>query len=356
MYNKKTSKDKFAQAIIGMGKKTNEAAPKQQYKLASSATEFERSLETYIEEAKAEFRKKVGLTESAISISKRENLNDDEIDRFCQALNNAVYKDLFAKSEGQADRYVKFKIAKPEDVKKAVNGSTSEKLEVKQTMGDEAKLEKKASFQGALDALMSIDASAIEGKYSPAAAPKAYGEFLLNKVAFIIAEDLKEKEDIEEKLASDREMLGFCFAKYASMKNPVIDTQKVFEKMCCESGMRKIAQKDIRDEFERFRGPFKIASDFSLELVSIDDVEDFSLGKHSISKIAEEVVAELPEVVDKKREVKDFEKLVQMAIRIQENDQMLDRINEKIEAKRKVVDANDEVLKADADRDEKLED
>lgn len=323
-----------------------------QYKTAAEVGDFERKLEGYLSEVKSKFRDNMSLTDEVIKIATRDSLTDDEIDRVCQALNMKTYQDQFEKTVGKDDRSVRFPIASPEKVKAAVRGPVKEEGE-KAASEMDGEMEKSAGGKDLVSRIINYNPEGRDRIYSKPLLPNARTEFLLDKIAKNLREDIEKAAALQREIDEGVETVSICFSKYASDARG-LDFQGAFDRMSYRAGLRRGTQMKIRDQFDKVKGYHKIASDVTLNLINIDEVEDFSLGNHSISKIAEEPVASLPEVVDKKRDVKDFEKLVQIALKIQENDKMLDTINSNIESKRQIVNANEEFIEEDKAKKEEL--
>lgn len=348
MFNNSVGKSSMAKALNRLSDVPS-VLNMSQYKSASDVGSFESKLEGYISDIKSKFKPGMNLSDEVTKIAERDSLTDDEIDRVCQSINMSTYQDLFDKSIGKEDRGVKFSIAKPEQVKKAVNGTSEEvSKEASELDGD---MEKKAGPKDIVSAILNYNPEGRNTKYSRAAVPEARRDYLFEKIAKDISSDFEKLASVESDINEDLQTMGVCFCKYASDVRG-IDYQKVFDRMSFRAGLRRGTQIKIRNKFDDMKGVYKIASDVSLNLIDVSSVEDFSLGNHSISKIAEAEVSALPDVVDKKRDVRDFEKLVQIALKIQDNDSMLEDINNKIEAKRQIVNANDELIEEEENKED----
>ena len=338
---KRNGKSSLAQALVNLTE-SGSVLGKMQYKQASEGTsDFALKLEGFVKEVESKYRDGMDLTQEVVKIAERENLTDDEIDRAVQAINMRIYQICFDKTSGQEDRTVKFAIADPNEVKsklgrgaKPSEPSTTDAPAPAPASGEE----KVASLKrrDLASALLDYNSSAHETGYSAPEIKGAYQEYLFDKVAANISADLEKAAGIKEELEDGVKTLGVCFAKYASHG---LDHQAIFEKMCSQSKLRKVAQLAVKEAFEAFKGEFKVAEEETLDLVDTDAVEDFSLGQHSVSGVGNENIATLPEVVDKKRQVRDFEKLVDIALKIQTDDELLDSINQKIEAKKQLIDS-----------------
>lgn len=315
-----------AQALTGINLNKTESTV-QEVKLASDLSPFEIKKKSVVDSVVADFLKDetTNLNEKIAALAKAENFNKEETMRVVQSVNNGIYQALYAKTTGKPDRSVKFEIA---DINKimpkdspAVVDESNEKVA---SLQKPTFLEKIASFQ--MDEYET---------YSPAAVPTAFDDFFREK----IASDLRETEKALEKVASDvmssKELIGFAFSKYASYG---LDIQAIFEKMAKQSNTHKTGQAEIIEIYDRMNALDKRASEYpKLELVDIDAIKDFSLGRHSISKIAEESVLALPEVSDKKREIQSFQRLVELALKIQSDEALQNNLAEKLDAKRELV-------------------
>lgn len=308
-----------------------------QYKKASVGnSEFASRLEGYVKEISNGYKDGMDLTQEVSKISEREGLSENEIDRLVQSVNMKIYQIMFDKTKGQDNRDVKFPIAKAEEVKRILGMSKKEDEEDSSDELPGDKTEKVASEKKTMLSLLEKSASDDrEFFYNSAEIKDGYRDHLLEKVSTNLNQDFENKEKISKDLKDSSGILGVAFAKYASHG---LNHQKIFDKMCSSAGLRKSGQRLVKEAFLRAGKEFKIKKEASINLADIDSMEDFSLGKHSISKVAEEEVASLPEVVDKKNKIRDFEKLVDLAVKIQEDEQMLNEINEKIETKKKIIE------------------
>jgi len=309
-----------------------------QYKKASDGdSAFATALEGYVNEISKNYKDGMDLTQEVSKIAEREDLSENEIDRLVQSVNMKIYQKVFENTKGQDNREVKFPIAKSREVKRILGMSKKEDTdsnESEELPGD--KTEKVASEKETMETLLIKSAeSKREFGYSSAEIKNGYRDFLMEKISENLNNDIEDREHIEKNIIDNSGALGVAFAKYASHK---LDHQKIFDKMCFRSGLRKSGQQIVKKSFERARGEFKLEKKASINFVDIEGVEDFSLGLHSISKVADEEVASLPDVVDKKNKIRDFEDLVNLAVKIQEDEKTLNDINEKIETKKKIVE------------------
>lgn len=339
----RTNTKSISDAILGMDKVV---VDDREIKLASG--DVGAKIEKLVREIESSYKEGMDLTAEVARIAKRDNLQDKELDRLAQGINMRVYQLLFPKTAGKEDRTVRFKIADPFKAKEILGRTKKHTEESATTPGDgEEKVASPRTLAGMLEV---YDPSTGTEDYYAAPIRGAFGEYLYEKIASNIyhhAEDIREKE---ASVKEDVEMLGIAFAKYASTRD--LNHQNVFNKMCVDADFRKINQLRVKEAFDRFKGQFKVAEDVSLDLFDIDSCEDFSLGGHSISKVAEEPM-KLPEISGKKRQIKDFEKLVNAALKIQEDDEMLEEMMQKMEAKKKIISEKEQEL--DKKREKRIE-
>lgn len=301
-------------------------------KLASDMSPFESNKKEIVDD----IVKKVGLSNGTdinaliVKAIKDYSLNEDEGMRIIQAVNMGVYRLLYDQTSGKDNRAVKFNIADPAKVFNKPVAETSGLL-------DESN-EKVASLhkvrQTLTEKLASLDMTTVES-YSPAMIPSAKEDFLFERLSKDLNKTASDLSVVTRDIDESLELMGRAFSEYAKQAGEGVQT--VFEKMACQSKMRKTRQADVVIAYNKARSLDKKASEVNLELVDIDAVEDFSLGRHSISKVAEQEVLTLPEVSDKKREIQSFEKLVEMALKIQENETLKQNLTEKLETKRELI-------------------
>lgn len=275
-----------------------------------------------------------GLNEAIAKVADTEKLNDDEINRVIQTTNMKIYQILYGNTVGKDCREVKFDIASPQKVL-SILGRSGTKTEPAESMAIESD-EKTAGDKSK----KSIEDMIID--YVPAERFTSYSkpiadfrrESLLDKIANEINKNVDEFNRLTKESKESIDMIGVALSKYASRKVPY---QEVFNRMCVRSGMRKKDQIMVKEAFDRFKGNYKVASDVSLELFDIDSYEDFSLGRFSISKQADENIMTLPEVTNSKQTIKDFTKLVDLAVKIQQDQKALEALTEGIKEQQEIV-------------------
>lgn len=328
MNRKKTS---LAEALAKHNFDDGALVIKPEVKLASDLTPFETKKKDIVDRIVSAFKSgtEKDLNKAVKAAVEEHGLNREEGNRIIQSVNTAVYQYVYDQTSGIENRKVNFEIAAPEKV--FSDGEPS----AEPAVVDENN-EKVASHKMTLlEKLASLEDQEFEF-HSPALDPLAKEAFLAERIANDIEKTEKELTKVSSERASDLAMIGYAFSEYA--KTASLDVQDVFEKMAVQSKMRKTQQADVIIAYNRARSIDKRASSTELQLVDIDAVKDFSLGKHSISKIAEQNILSLPEVSDKKKDVKDFQKLVELALKIQSDEQLEQNLVEKLNAKKALVE------------------
>lgn len=323
---------------------------KREVKLASD--DFNIRLISLVNELYTNHNEGADLTRRVADLAIREGLTGNEVDHLVRGINRKIFQKKYDETKGKDDRRVTFKIADPYEVK-AIMGLTSEPKESVAEESDSS-LEKVASEKKAstvADAIMSFDPneSAYVGSITPAICTDAHQEYVLDKIAMNLQNDMSRAEMLERSIKESVDLAGACFVKYASHG---LDHQDIFKKMCVTSQVEPYVQEAIKGSFDYRKTLTKSAKDHSIELVKISEEEDFSLGKYSISKIAESTIATLPEVVNKKRQINNFQKLVDLAVQIQKDDEMLNQINENIETKKRILEESNIIDKKPEVQDE----
>jgi hypothetical protein len=267
------------------------------------------------------------LNSAIAEIAKANNFNENEILRIIQSVNMAVYQELYERSFGGMERKVQFDIASPEKIMPSVKPTEGPVVDEN---NEKVAMEKTASLN---EIIAGVDMD-IPTKYSAPVIPGFYDHFIAGKVAADLASTEESLEKAAAELNDTIEKIATALAIYSTKG---IDVQAVFEKLASRAGIRKLKQADIIEVYNRACSNEKIASDVKLELVDIDAIEDFSLGKHSISKIAEEATLMLPEVSAKRSEIKNFEKLVELALKIQGNEELRNELLNSLELKKEII-------------------
>lgn len=295
-------------------------------------SDFSAKLKSTVDEVVSKYRDGVDLNAEIAKIAK--DLNDDQLNRVIHGVNNTIYQQQFSKTAGKEDRTVSFAIADPKKIR-ANMGRVDAPADNSSYVESEGE-EKVASYrsQSMADIILGITDEPVYSDFLPAASEGFYDEYLREKIAKNLQEDLNTFEKYAGFLSKDTSELATEFFKFASAG---IDHQKIFGRMCKRAGMRKTAQLAVIKRFDQIRELNKEASAPDLAFVDIDTFKDFSLGRHSLSKVANEEILSLPEAVDTKRRENEFERLVQIAMKIQSDDAFIDELNGKIEAKKQLL-------------------
>jgi len=257
----------------------------------------------------------IDLNQAIAKIAKRENMNDDQIHRIVEEVNNQVYLIKYKKLVG-ADREVEFNIASIDGVKKCMRGESSssdsdkteptdepkksEKVAFEQNKIDDEYMEKIASdehydlFNGNLD--HSFGDLSVNMKYSR-------GDFFLKK----IAETLDRKEDELNKIS--KEVMHYCNElgdTFISLEKLGSDVNEVMSAIVKSANLNEREIGLIKEATEERIAMYKerkaLHDNFSVELNNIDvekkASEKFTLGKYSLSKIASVVCdTEIPNIL-----------------------------------------------------------
>lgn len=260
---------------------------------------------------------------SIAKIAKENDLNDEQVNRIIEETNISIYLQKYAATKGQRVRRVTFPLADPTKIgvmSKSAQHTTSE---------DTAKLDKAASdnvYPREMD--FSIDKEAgysmltsNSTNYEPAIWDK---ELVFKQATETMKNKIKQRME-QEKIARIQSLKSILH-KVAFIGDAIIynarssqDTQGLFNSISKEASLDSTAQNAIIKyttekiasmKEERFLpGNF----DFQLQLATTGE-NKFSLGKHSLSKYAEDIQLQKDLVLPN---VTDYEKLIGTAIQIQ---------------------------------------
>lgn len=263
-----------------------------------------------------------GLSEGIAKIASENALNDDQIQRVVEEVNNQVYLIKYAQMKNETERDVQFPVAMLKDIK-AINEKNG------------GNIEKKASVEDALNAFNFTS-------YEFAGAAPDKKKDLVDIVAEKIASD---HSALSSKLSAANNEFDSTITKIAECiiryDRAGADTQKIFDTMCRDAYLRNPAQEVIKLAIEDRIGCMKeaklVANEYSLSINDCDiseEYDDFSLGKFSFMKTASErEVGNFPTIVTEDGTVvRNIGSLVKIASEIIPQKNKIDAIKIEMEA------------------------
>ncbi|MGL5715936.1 MAG: hypothetical protein ACRCX2_23170 [Paraclostridium sp.] len=286
------------------------------------SSDFSRKLVQYRDSIVSEHLKfNIDLSSAISKIAKKDNLNDDQIHRIVEEVNNQVYLAKYSQLKGSNERDVNFDLASVQKVKELC-GSKSESSKddtAKNESSDKGeKIEKKASEE--FNMTIFNGPAYTYGNLAPNM-KISKEEFITNKIASKITEQQNSMEKIARNIKVS--ILDVADALISLDRNGA-DSSDVLSKMAralsfedAEIGMIKEA---CGRRIESLKEDRQVNPNYSLELeVSMDKTasEKFSLGKYSLSKQASE---KLPAILTiNNTQVKGMDDMLKMASHIKEN-------------------------------------
>lgn len=294
--------------------------------------DFSKKLLRYRDSVVSDYLKyKIDLSKAISSIAKRDSLNDDQIQRIVEEVNNQVYLTLYEKTKNSNERDVDFNIASISKVKDAIKGESVNKEDLTKKEDVEEKKSEKTAFEtekGSFEKVASTNAPAdifsgnLQYKFGNMSIPmgKSREEFLTQK----IASKLKEYESDMDKIARDinhtameigdtmvnLEMLG---CNVSSIMSSMVKQSSLNERQV--ELIKEASVKRITTLTENGVLP----SDFQMEFnVSTEKTasEKFSLGNHSLIKEAQVTIPRVCLFTNK--QVGCFDDILKMASEMKE--------------------------------------
>lgn len=303
--------------------------------------DFSKKLISYRDKIISEYLKfGTDLSELISNVAKKESLNDDQIQRIVEEVNNQVYLIKYDKLKGQNEREVDFDIASVAKVKNKIKGveNTSNNTGVADT-----KVSEKSAFESDkcyFEKVASTETSDlfsrnIEYSYGNlgVASRKSKEEFYIQK----IAETIKNSQDELNKIAREvNHSVGEISETFIHLERLGADTDAIMSTLMkkasiTENGLNVIKEcitEKIANYVERNYVPENFEVKFDNLVLDKTASEKFTLGKYSFNKEASEI--KIPSIclsTNKKiASVSDIEKI---ALNLKDNINLLDEKNNK---------------------------
>jgi len=265
------------------------------------------------------------LNESIAKIAKENSLNDNQIQRIVEEVNNQVYLVKYAQVKQYKEREVIFDLASLKVVKGILEG--------KEAIEDNDSIEKKASWKEGDDLnFLNYNKCKLPGMREDKIKPLS--EIMGEKLAHEISEKNKNFDKALEKFAETTYDIAEALIKYDRFNK---DPQEIFSHICKEASVNKYDQimikKAVTQKVNQLKEARYLPSDYKLELNIVDCAKEdnFSLGEYSLNKRANVAQSnvELPVIeTDSKKVIKNIQSLINMAEKMQEEKQKVINLNE----------------------------
>jgi hypothetical protein len=286
--------------------------------------EFAKKLDSYKNSIVSEYMKfNIDLNKLIAKVAQKENLNDDQIQRIVEEVNNQVYLIKYNQMKHRTDREVVFDLASLAKIKEEISGvSTTVVLpggtERVAAIGTNKMMEKVASWeedsQG--DSINMFNSGVDFSSSLSPEAEKSMAEIKAEKVAKEIIDINEELNEAVMKTASLAYNVADCLVQYSKHG---IDPGFVFEDICkiadCSTKSQALIKSAVERKVETMKEARLLPEDYSvnLEYVNTKEKNQYSLGEYSFSKEAEfsgQSNQPLPIVVTDKKAIKNINQLV----------------------------------------------
>lgn len=295
--------------------------------------DFTRKLNIYRNKVVDDYMKyNIDLNKSIAKIAKNDNLNDDQIQRIVEEVNNQVYLIKYNQMKNSPDRDVVFDLASLKKIKEEVTGNT-ESVEKNQAINQEAglnnnhSLEKKASWEdNSGDMPNMFNSLSYEfGSLSP--------ELKRTKDNIKLEEAVTELQAIDqqinkyvEKVASSSHTVANALIQYSVHG---LNAQNIFDEVCkraeCNPKTQLMIKTATENQIAIMKEAKTLPDNYELKLDFVDTVKEsneFSLKQYSFMKEAEFVTSSnqtLPVVITDEATIRNIVDLVQQVNDISTN-------------------------------------
>ena len=300
--------------------------------------DFSKKLLNYRNIVVSEFLKyNIDLSKAIAKIANRESLNDDQIQRIVEEVNNQVYLVKYDQLKGKPDREVEFDLASKDKVKKIMKGEdvNSDSEPKEETTEDKVSL--KTAFEREKFESMEKVASAenydlfngmISHSYGDLsiATRKTRDEFMMTKISEHIKEKECELNKIAKSLKNTASELGDTFVNLERLGS---DAGEVLSTIIKHAGLNEkeveLIKEATADRINLLVERRYLPENFTVNLNDVNlekkASEKFTLGKYSLNKTASvacdtaipriclstnKVVSHIDDIVKLASEMKDY--------------------------------------------------
>lgn len=286
------------------------------------STGFARNLTSLRDQVVNDYVKhKIDLNKSIYNLAKSKKLNDDQIKRIVEEVNNQVYLIEYSKMKEQPERHVTFDIAMFPKIKKMIDGNFEENesnKNIQKSASELGSFEKVASDQTAGDSRNLFNSYNVNRCSLKFESSEREDKFHLRKIAENIVNEGNAIEKIAKELDRNLNTMGMAMVKYTQLG---LDSNSIFNEMCKKAsvdemtvGLIKEATKTRLDNLKEIS---PLPTNFNIELnIEKKADEEFGLGKYSLSKIASRSNQSIPVIIADKVSIKGMKDLVGMSSEI----------------------------------------
>lgn len=252
-------------------------------------------------------------------IASAEGLNDDQIQRVVEEVNNQVYLTKYAQVKSCDDRDIKFPVAMLKDVKKIIGG--------------DSETEKKASAEDPLNAF-----NFTSHEFGNCAPEKK--KELIDIVAEKIASDHSQATtEIDKASAVFDASISKIAEAMIKFDRAGVDAQRLFNIVCRDAYLGSVPQNVIKlaitEQVNMLKEAGTVNQDYELSLENYDanqESDDFGLGKFSLMKTASNNgLRDIPSVLlSDGTFIKNIPAFVKIASEVMPEKIKLDELHEKL--------------------------
>lgn len=257
---------------------------------------------------------KMDLNKSIANLAKSKNLNDDQIQRVIEEVNNQVYLIEYSKLKEEPERHVTFDIAMLPKIKKIMDGKFEEepKQQQEKKASEHHSFEKIASTEEFGDSLNMFNSNSTFKCPLKLESAEDESKIFLKKIAFEISEENQKLEKLGKNLDRELSTFGMALVKYAQLGH---DTNKIITEVSKQANLNEMHTQLIKIATEKRTEDLKattpISDDFCVELnIEKSASETFTLGK--FSKMAPNLI-EIPTIISDNKSIAGINGLVKIA-------------------------------------------
>lgn len=320
--------------------------------------DFAKKLIDYRNAVVSDFLKfNINLNKAISKIAKKENLNDDQIQRIVEEVNNQVYLIKYDKTRGSNEREVEFDIASVEGVKKELKGDSNSSKGTNNENIEDKNISKSAFEKERLDTFEKV-ASVTETKSSELFTglfSRKFGdlssnlslskdEYALQKIAQLTNEKEKELNKIMADVSYKTSELADVFINLEKLGS---DAGEVLGALVKKANLNLNEVNMIKDcinnkiSLEKTAGCMPQSFKVNFGNVSLKEESKLNLGKYSLEKKAS-INCSIPGMVlSSKRSVSSFDEILKLAQEFKQDIENLEKSNkEYLEIREKCAQVN----------------
>lgn len=298
--------------------------------LKAASGDFTHKLDVYKRTIVDEYLKyNIDLNKSIAKIAKKDNLNDDQIQRIVEEVNNQVYLILYNRMHNSSDRNVEFDLASAKKIKDEISGKTSPAVEEETKAANfnyGRTMEKTASWGNAGDKPNMFNHVSYDFTGIGPDARRSKENIELEKTAYELQKVNTDIQKYTEKAASSAYIVADALIQYSRHG---LDAQNIYEEICktaqCNIVDQKMIQGAVQQKIAQLQECRKLPKEYSVKLNMVNtqkEASEFSLQQYSFMKEAAFSTASnqnVPIVVTDETTIRSLNDLVKQINNISEN-------------------------------------